>query len=63
MIVNGKKENFDSITIKELLEYYKISKDTVVVEVNKEIIQKGYYEHYILNDSDKIEIVRFVGGG
>ncbi|MBZ4688464.1 MAG: sulfur carrier protein [Clostridia bacterium] len=64
MIVNGKERDFDSgITVNELLEKLNLSKDTVVVEVNLEIVPKDQYAAKILNEDDKVEIVSFVGGG
>jgi sulfur carrier protein len=63
MKVNGKELNYKDITIVELLEVLDIEKDTVVVEVNKDIIPRNDYTTYMLKEDDKLEIVRFVGGG
>lgn len=63
MIVNGKEEQYQDITIIQLLEHYNLDKDSVVVEINRNIIPKKEYETYILSSLDKVEIVRFVGGG
>lgn len=35
----------------------------IAVELNEEIVQQGTYNEILLCDSDRIEIVRFVGGG
>lgn len=63
MIVNGKEEQYQDITIIQLLEHYNLDKDSVVVEINRNIVPKKEYETYILDSLDKVEIVRFVGGG
>ena len=55
-IING--TNLD-----ELLNKLKIQKNKVAIEVNGEIVQKDKYPNLVLNKSDKVEIVHFIGGG
>ena len=47
----------------ELLNKLKIQKNKVAIEVNGEIIEKSNYSNLILNKNDKVEIVKFIGGG
>lgn len=62
--VNGKiKEYENSMTIETLIYQEGYEKDIVVVEVNEKIIKKNEYESYTLKDGDKVEILKFVGGG
>lgn len=62
--VNGKiKEYENSITIESLILQEGYEKDIVVVEVNEKIIKKNQYETHMLKDGDKVEILKFVGGG
>ena len=64
MLVNGKNMEFnEAITVKELLNSLKIKVETVVVEVDRNIIEKENYESTNLNSSSEVEIIRFVGGG
>ena len=49
--------------LNELLNRLKIQKNKVAIEVNGEIIEKGNYSNLILNKNDKVEIVKFIGGG
>jgi len=64
MFVNGKEMNIKSgITVNDLIKKLNIDKDKIVVEVNFDIIRKEEYCDRILVDSDKIEIIAFVGGG
>jgi len=49
--------------INELLNKLKIQKNKVAIEVNGEIVEKKKYHNLILNKDDKVEIVRFIGGG
>lgn len=63
MKVNGKDYDFkEDINISELLKFFNINPDYVVVEVDKEIIQKEDFNKK-LKDKNRIEIVSFVGGG
>ena len=62
--VNGKiKEYENSITIENLILQEGYEKDIVVVEVNEKIIKKDEYNNLTLKDGDKVEILKFVGGG
>ena len=51
------------INLNELLNRLKIQKNKVAIEVNGEIVQKDKYSNLVLNKSDKVEIVHFIGGG
>lgn len=63
MIVNGKNIDLpQQITINELIEKLNLSVDTIVVEVDGKIIDKDKYSKK-LNNSNKVEIISFVGGG
>jgi sulfur carrier protein len=62
--LNGQPENLDgSMTIRDLLEKKALEPDTVVVEVNLEIIDRDAFHETAIRDRDVIEILRFVGGG
>jgi sulfur carrier protein len=62
--LNGQPENLDgSMTIRDLLEKKALEPDTVVVEVNLEIIDRDTFHETAIRDRDVIEILRFVGGG
>ncbi len=49
--------------LNELLNKLKIQKNKVAIEVNGEIIEKNKYPNLILGKGDKVEIVKFIGGG
>ncbi|CEI71863.1 MULTISPECIES: sulfur carrier protein ThiS [Romboutsia] len=64
MKVNGEEFEFKSdMTISKLLEDIGVKKDSVVVEINLNIIENNQYDSYILREEDVIEVIRFVGGG
>jgi len=62
--VNGELQILDTgMNINELLANLNIPIDTVVVERNRKILPKDFFEQVILEDEDELEIIRFVGGG
>ncbi|KGP70965.1 sulfur carrier protein ThiS [Pontibacillus yanchengensis] len=63
--INGNKvEMPDEVrTIEELLVYYKLDDKPVIVEWNKEIVDKDNHTKTVLTEEDQVEIVHFVGGG
>ena len=60
--VNGEKLDFSG-TVSELLAVMEYNVKRVAVELNENIVSKAEYENTLLDDGDKLEIVRFVGGG
>ena len=56
-------EIIDGTNLNELLNKLKIQKNKVAIEVNGEIVEKNKYPNLILNESDKVEVVHFIGGG
>ena len=62
--LNGNTYEISSGTnLIELLNKLKIEKNKVAIEVNGEIVEKNKYQSLILNKGDKVEIVKFIGGG
>lgn len=49
-------------TVQQLLEHLELGDRILIVEKNKEILQKDSYDAPIM-DRDQIEIIHFVGGG
>ncbi len=62
IIVNGKNIEFSG-TIQELIKKYKLDDTAIAVERNGEIIHREEYSSTNIEESDKIELVNFVGGG
>ena len=64
MTVNGDLLDIShGMTVASFLEGRKIDPRLVVVEYNREIIEREKYGETILKSGDEIEIVRIVGGG
>lgn len=62
-IVNGKELNENIQTVNELIDHYNIDPLSVVVEKNGVIVHRDQYIYTHVEDGDRFEIVRFVGGG
>ena len=62
--LNGKPYKINiGINLNQLLNGLNIQKNKVAIEVNGEIVEKNKYPKLILNKDDKVEIVKFIGGG
>ncbi|WP_024859380.1 sulfur carrier protein ThiS [Ruminococcus flavefaciens] len=61
--INGELLDKDGKTVSEMLADMDISSQRVAVELNEEIVPKAKYGETVLKDGDKVEVVRFVGGG
>ena len=62
--LNGEKKTLDSgLSLLELLKDLSLKPETVVIELNTEIIQPDAYNEHKLKEADSVEIIRFVGGG
>lgn len=64
MKVNGKQVEFNSgQTIAQYLVSLKINPGTVAIEWNGEILVREKWPETTLQENDKLEIIKFVGGG
>ncbi|MCT4585650.1 MAG: sulfur carrier protein ThiS [Peptostreptococcaceae bacterium] len=64
MIINGEEMNFaHNLNIEDILNKLNVNKDNVVVEMDLNIIKKENYKEFYPDESSKIEIINFVGGG
>ncbi len=64
IIINGQKREFKSeITLLGLLEELSLEGKVMAAAVNMDIVKQNEWDTYILKDSDKLELLDFVGGG
>jgi sulfur carrier protein len=64
LILNGKKVILEKAeTIGGLLREKGLEHNRVVVEVNHNIVKQEQFEQYMIKCDDKVEVLRFVGGG
>ena len=62
--LNGKfKFVKDDTNLSDLLKTLKIPLKKVAIEFNQEILDKKKLNKQILRNTDKVEIVHFIGGG
>jgi sulfur carrier protein len=64
VLLNGAEAELGSpLTLSGLLALHKLRPETVVVEHNLRVPSKDEYESLEIRDGDRIEIVKFMGGG
>jgi sulfur carrier protein len=66
LIINGKKEQFDSILkLGDLLRHLRISEEEsgFAVALNEEVVFRSTWQNVSLTDGDRIEIIRATQGG
>ena len=64
IVVNGEKQQLDGdSSVLDLLRALDLKPETVVVEVNREIVRRPALASTSLHEADQIELVHFVGGG
>ncbi len=64
LTVNGEiHELHGLVTLGELLAAMNVSTQRLAVELNGEVLNPDRYETTKLSEGDRLELVRFVGGG
>lgn len=64
IMINGETvELRESISLQMWVEEQNISKNTVIIEYNGEIIPEERWGNASLKQGDQLEILKFVGGG
>jgi thiamine biosynthesis protein ThiS len=64
--INGDDRTFDvpsPFTLSSLVETLGMKPDRVAVELNRDIVPRDRWTVTTLQESDRLEIVHFVGGG
>ena len=62
--LNGEsREVPDGLNLAALLEWLKLPVDRVAVERNREIVPRAQWAATLIEASDSLEVVHFVGGG
>jgi len=64
IILNGKSKEIDeNSNINQLLSTLELINKRLAVEINQQIIPRSEFDHVILKQHDKVEIVQAIGGG
>ena len=62
--LNGENHTLTSnISLKQLVSELGMDNKRLAIEVNQEIVPRGEYNTYFLQDADQVEIVQAIGGG
>ena len=62
--VNGETRSLEpGASLGQLLEILELKGKRIAVEVNRDIVPRGDYDNFKLNENDTIEIVNAIGGG
>ncbi len=64
LIINGENLKFsDNLTLLEVIHKLDIENKVMAVAVNTEVVKKQNWNSFKLKESDKVELLNFVGGG
>jgi sulfur carrier protein len=64
LVINGEEKSFaDGLSLSALVEKLGMKPDRVAVELNRDIVSRDRWPSTLLHESDRLEIVHFVGGG
>ena len=64
LVMNGERRTVpDGLTALQLLHHLTVQPERVVVELNLTILKRAQLPTTQLQEGDRVEIVRFVGGG
>jgi sulfur carrier protein len=64
IMLNGKEHDFEGeVNIAELLRELKLPSAGLAVAVNDSVISNDEHPTHRLNDGDRIEIIKAIGGG
>ena len=61
---NGEQRTVDNdISLNDLVVSLDLNPQSLVAEVNGKIVEHQTFQEKKLNEGDKVELIRFVGGG
>jgi thiamine biosynthesis protein ThiS len=64
ILLNGEARDVsDKVSLDRLLDIFSLPKQRVAIELNSKVIRRSEWSETLVHDSDKIEVVHFVGGG
>lgn len=64
IILNGEEKVVDRpVTVTDLLADMGMANQRVAVEVNLEIVPRSEHGQFKLNNADRVEVVKAIGGG
>lgn len=61
--INGKEEAAAGISLSDYLKANGYNPESIVIELNGEILNRNGYASVVLQENDVVEILMFMGGG
>ena len=64
VFLNGEvREVPDNFNLEQLLGHFSLPSQRVAIELNKGVVRRKDWAEVKVSESDKIEVIHFVGGG
>ncbi len=64
VFINGEVKNTpEGLNLDELLRHFSMPSQRIAIEMNMSVVRRKDWEKMKVNETDKIEIIHFVGGG
>lgn len=64
LLLNGeRREVADGLSLAKLVETLKLAPERIAIELNQSVVRRADWSTLLLKESDRVEIVHFVGGG
>ena len=64
IVLNGESREVPAeIELDQLVELFSLPKQRVAIELNNNVLRRSEWPKTNIKDSDKVEVVHFVGGG
>lgn len=64
IFLNGKETEIrDGTTLSDFIRDKGLEPDRIVVEYNMQVSKKEDWDRVVLEENDRLEVLRFVGGG
>ena len=64
LLLNGeRREVADGVSLAQLVETLNLAPERIAIELNQSVVRRAEWAATELQESDRIEIVHFVGGG
>ncbi len=64
IVLNGEEKKIEhEVTVDRLLDLFSLPRQRVAIELNKRVVRRQDWENTLVRESDKVEVIHFVGGG
>lgn len=64
VFLNGEvREIPEGMNLEELLDHFSLPSQRIAIELNKGVVRRKDWAEIKVSESDKIEVIHFVGGG